>query len=147
MKFSVEEISAIVKDEYIAAGYKWNETLRENVERYARLSVQQDYDSRAEVRAEIRGYISGEQNFKGYWYPLKYVSGYNLDRADLIAKAREGGADIEDDARIAVWIENREAEVVAIEDFCDWVFMTTGGELYCPDDTEQDIAAVEGCFK
>lgn len=83
----------------------------------------------------------------GHWYPLEEVSGYNLDRADLILKAREGGAEVEDDARIAVWIENREAEVVAIEDFCDWVFMTTAGVLYCPDDKESEIEAVENCFK
>lgn len=79
------------------------------------------------------------------WYPLEETSGYGLDRADLIEKARQGGAEVDDAARIAVHIEDGAAEVVAIEDFCSWVFMTTGGELYCPDDTEQ--AAVEGCFK
>lgn len=58
-----------------------------------------------------------------------------------------GGADVDDDARIAVHIEDGAAEVVAIEDACDWVFMTTSGWLYCPDDKEQDVAAVVGCFK
>lgn len=86
-------------------------------------------------------------NMAKNWYPLEETRGYNLDRADLIEKAREGGADIEDDARIAVWIDDCEAEVVAIEDACDWVFMTTSGWLYCPDDKEQDVAAVENCFK
>lgn len=80
------------------------------------------------------------------WYPLEETSGYGLERAELIRKARQGGAEVDDDARIAVCIDNGAAEVVAIEDFCDWVFMTAVGELYCPD-TEQDIAAVEGCFK
>lgn len=81
------------------------------------------------------------------WYPLEETSGYGLDRADLLQKASQGGAEVEDDARIAVRIENREAEVVAIEDFCDWVFMTTVGVLYVPDDNESEIEAVENCFK
>ena len=50
------------------------------------------------------------------WYPLEETSGYGLDRADLIEKARQGGAEVDDAARIAVHIEDGAAEVVAIED-------------------------------
>lgn len=86
-------------------------------------------------------------NNMGHWHPLEETRGYNLDRDELIAKSRGEGAEIEDDARIAVYIEDREAEVVAIEDFCDWVFMTTSGVLYTPEDKEQSMADVENCFK
>ncbi len=81
------------------------------------------------------------------WYQLEETRGYNLDRNELIRMARQGGAEVDDDARIAVWIEDCEAEVVAIEDAYDWVFMTTVGVLYTPEDKEQSIEAVENCFK
>ena len=149
MKFSAEKLFEIAKAEYTAAGFSWNDTLKEGVGEWASASADEDYANEDAVRAEVREYIAQKKEYEGvdHWYPLEETSGYGLDRADLIRKARQGGAEVEDDARIAVHIEDGAAGCVAIEDFCDWVFMTTVGVLYTPKDEEANVAAVEGCFK
>ena len=65
MKFSIEKLYEIAKEEYAAANflpegtefYTW----KEGVGNWAYSSALQEYDSEEEVREEIRGYIVEEK--------------------------------------------------------------------------------------
>ena len=65
MKFSIERLYEIAKEEYTAADflpggtnfYTW----KEGVGNWAYYSAQQEYESEEEVREEIRGYIVEEK--------------------------------------------------------------------------------------
>ena len=65
MKFSIERLYEIAKEEYAAADFLPEgtefHTWKEGVGNWAYYSAQQEYDSEEEVRDEIRGYIVEEK--------------------------------------------------------------------------------------
>ena len=65
MKFSIEKLYEIAKEEYAAADFLPEGTdfhiWKEGVGNWAYYSAQQEYDSEEEVREEIRGYIVEEK--------------------------------------------------------------------------------------
>ena len=65
MKFSIEKLYEIAKEEYATADFLPEGTdfhiWKEGVGNWAHYSAQQEYDSEKEVREEIRGYIVEEK--------------------------------------------------------------------------------------
>ena len=65
MKFSIERLYEIAKEEYATADFLPEDTefytWKEGVGNWAYCSAQQEYDSEEEVREEIRGYIAEEK--------------------------------------------------------------------------------------
>ena len=65
MKFSIDRIYEIAREEYTAADFLPEDTdfhtWKEGVGNWAYYRAQQEYESEAEVREEIRGYIVEEK--------------------------------------------------------------------------------------
>ena len=78
----------------------------------------------------------------GTWMPLedvKSLKGQTVKtRGELVKLARKEGAEVEDDAAIAVCISEDDNEVTyAISDFCDFVFWQNN--LFVPENREQMV--------
>lgn len=77
----------------------------------------------------------------GTWMSSNEVKGFNINLNDVINKVREEGAEVEDNAKVAVFISNDKNEICfAVEGVNDFIFFEDG--CFTPDNYDETCVAV-----